>query len=109
MNNRIYQKPYGDKGWAAKAYEDFMLKDGRTARLEVSTWKVGGLVITLAHIGFVTEPGVVVSEIFSDYVRRLANVKQRCTKQAVEDQQACFLDMWEAIKGDAIAHYEGVV
>jgi hypothetical protein len=100
----LRRKSYGDKSWTAKSYEDFEL-NGRTARLDVSTWKNDrGQLITMANIGFVNGQ-VVTTAIFSDFSARLEVSQVRCTEKAVSEQQARAVARWAEIKQNVLDFY----
>jgi len=100
----LRRKQYGDKSWKANSIEDFDL-NGRTARLDVSTFKNDrGQLVTSASIGFVSGQ-MVTTAIFSDFYRTLEVSKVRCTEKAVSEQQARAVAQWDDLKADVLAYY----
>lgn len=99
----LRRKSYGDKSWGAKTAEIFEL-NGRTAQLEVSTFKNYSQIVTFASVGFV-EGDTVTTAIFSDFSRRLQVVKVRCTEKAISEQQARSVAQWADLKDEVAAYY----
>lgn len=100
----LRRKQFGDKSWKASSYEDFEL-NGRTARLDVSTWKNDrGQLVTAASIGFVNG-NVVTTTIFGDFYATLEKNAVRCTEKAVSEQQARNVANWADIKQRVADYY----
>ncbi len=100
----LRRKQFDDKSWKANSNEDFDLK-GRTARLDVSTWKNDrGQLVTAASIGFVNG-NVVTTTIFGDFYATLEKNVARCTEKAVSEQQARQVSNWANIKQAALEYY----
>lgn len=101
----LRRKSYGDKSWTATTCEEFEL-NGRTAQLSVRTSKDDrGCLTTSASIGFVSQPGIVTTAIFSDFYRRIETTATRCTEKAVSEQQARAVATWDALKMDVFSFY----
>lgn len=100
----LRRKSYGDKSWGAKTAESFDL-NGRTAQLEVSTFKNDySQLVTFASVGFVKD-NIVTTAIFSDFARRLEVAKVRCTERAISEQQARAVAQWADLKNEVVAYY----
>jgi hypothetical protein len=101
----LRRTPYGDKSWTANTYEEFEI-NGRTAQLRVCTSKPGaGTLTTSASVGFVSQPGIVTTAIFSDYFAWIERTKTRCTEKAVSEQQARAVANWPILKAAVIDFY----
>lgn len=100
----LRRKTYGDKSWTAKSYEDFEL-NGRTARLEIGTWKNdSGKLVTMASVGFV-KGDIVTTAIFIDFSARLEVSQARCTEKAISEQQTRAVARWNEIKQNVLDFY----
>jgi hypothetical protein len=106
MDTFLRRERWGNKSWRAETIEQFEL-DGRTARLEITTSKnSSGDLATYASVGFVNQPGIVTTAVFSDYFKVLEiGKKVRCTDKNVEAQQARAVARWDEIKERVFEFY----
>jgi hypothetical protein len=106
MNTFLRRECWGNKSWRAETKETFPL-NGRTAQLDVTTSKnSSGDLATYASVGFVNQPGIVTTAIFSDYFKVLEiGKKVRCTDKNVAAQQNRAVARWAEIKEKVFEFY----